>query len=116
MKNLKDIEDISFEELERIASDGSIRVPEGLRASVKATVEAAAAAEDVQRKAPHRFAWLPYAAAFAALAVCVAVVSVAPLRNAPKDTFDDPAAAYAELEKTFNYMAQKVSDTINKTY
>lgn len=134
MKELKDIENISFEELERIASDGSIRVPEGLQASVKATIEAAAAAEDAKRKVQRRFAWLPYVSAFAAVAVCAAIVFIAPLRNAPKDTFDDPAAAYAELEKTFNYMAQKVdkgirmaedasqepleimSDTINRTY
>ena len=134
MKNLEDIENISFEELERIASDGSIRVPEGLQATVKATVAAAAAAEDAKRKAQRRFAWIPYASAFAAVAVCAAIVFIAPMRNAPKDTFDDPAAAYAELEKTFNYMAQKMdkgirmaetasqepleimSNTINKTY
>ena len=134
MKNLEDIENISFEELERIASDGSIRVPEGLQATVKATVAAAAAAEDAKRKAQRSFAWIPYASAFAAVAVCAAIVFIAPMRNAPKDTFDDPAAAYAELEKTFNYMAQKMdkgirmaetasqepleimSNTINKTY
>ncbi|MDO5321203.1 MAG: hypothetical protein Q4F39_02290 [Bacteroidia bacterium] len=134
MKNLEDIENISFEELERIASDGSIRVPEGLQATVKAAVEAAAAAEDTKRKAQRRFAWIPYASAFAAVAVCAAIVFIAPVRNTPKDTFEDPAAAYAELEKTFNYIAQKMdkgiqiaetvsqepleimSNTINKTY
>lgn len=134
MKELKDIENISFEELERIASDRSIRVPEGLQASVKATVEAAAAAEDAKQKAQRRFAWLPYVSAFAAVAVCAAIIFIAPERNAPKDTFDDPAAAYAELEKTFNYIAQKMdkgiqmaeaasqepleimSNTINRTY
>lgn len=134
MKELKDIENISFEELERIASDGSTRVPEGLQANVRATVEAAAAAEDAKRKAQRRFAWLPYASAFVAVAVCAAIIFVAPVRNTPKDTFEDPAAAYAELEKTFNYIAQKMdkgirmaeaasqepleimSNTINRTY
>ena len=112
MKSLKDIENISFEELERIASDESIQVPEGLQKSVKATIEAAAAAEEASRKEERRFTWLPFVSAFAAVAVCAAIVFVAPMRNNPKDTFDDPAVAYAELEKTFNYIAQKVGTGI----
>lgn len=112
MKNLKDIENISFEELERIASDESIQVPEGLQASVRATVQAAAAAEDARTEKSRRFAWVPYVSAFAALAICAAIVVIAPMQSAPKDTFDDPAVAYAELEKTLNYISQKMDKGI----
>lgn len=108
MKNLKDIENISFEELERISSDESIKVPEGLQASVRATIAAAAAVEEAKSEKRRRFAWVPYVSAFAAAAVCAAVVLVAPALNNPKDTFDDPAVAYAELEKTLNYISQKM--------
>ncbi len=39
-------------------------------------------------------------------AACLAVFLT--VRNQPKDTFDDPHLAYAELEKTFSYISSKV--------
>ncbi len=112
MKTLDEITRLSAEDLERISLDESIPVPEELSGKVQEAVRAAAAGE---RSRNLRRA-LPIAGIAAALAV---VVTLGLTRNPePKDTFDDPYLAYAEVEKVFSkisgtvaYGAEKVNES-----
>ena len=103
MKTLDEMNRLSAEDLERISLDSSIPVPEELSGSVQAAV-----------RKPVR--WMLPAGIAAAIAILVTLGLTR--EPAPKDTFDDPYLAYAEVEKVFNklsgtmaYGASKVSET-----
>ena len=97
MKNIEDIQRMTLEELE--AASSQVRVPEGFERRLKETL----LAEEVKpsRKFP---AWVPYAVA--AAVACAVVLSIP---RGPKDTFDDPEAAYASVEETFRLISAKMS-------
>lgn len=78
---------------------------ENLEEKLKAAVLAAAVVEE-RKKSERKFhAAMKWAApAFA----CAALAAMLIIPSRPKDTFSDPAAAYAELEKTFAYISQKI--------
>lgn len=105
MKSIDEITRLSAEDLERISLDESIPVPEELSARVQEAV-----------RKPARRA-LP--AGIAAAIVALVTVGLALTRNPePKDTFDDPYLAYAEVEKVFSkisgtlaYGAEKVTES-----
>ena len=105
MKTLDEMTRLSAEDLERISLDESIPVPEELSGRVQAAVSK-----------PVRWA-LPAGIA-AAVAVLVAVGLTLTWNPEPKDTFDDPYLAYAEVEKVFSkisgtvaYGAEKVTES-----
>ena len=99
MKTIDEITRLSADDLERISLDESIPVPEELSGSVQ---EAVAKADGTRR---HHWA-LPAAGIAAAVAI---LVSIGLTREPePKDTFDDPYLAYAEVEKAFS----KISGTV----
>ena len=78
---------------------------ENLEDRLEAAVLAAAVVEEGKRKrAVLRTAlrWSVPVFAAAALALLLAVPS------RPKDTFNDPALAYAEVERTFAFISQKI--------
>lgn len=106
MKSIEDIEKLSFGDLERIASDESVKVPGSL--SRKLETAAAAVSFDEERRAACKkgrsraAVWGTAFAAAAGLALMLAI----PTR--PKDTFSDPAFAYAELEKAFAYISSEM--------
>lgn len=112
MKTLDEITRLSAEDLERISLDESIPVPEELSGKVQEAVRAASDGE--RRRKLQRT--LPLVGVAAALAV---VVALGLTRNSePKDTFDDPYLAYAEVEKVFSkisgavaYGAEKVTES-----
>ena len=92
MKTLDEMTRLSAEDLERISLDESIPVPEELSGKVQAAV-----------RKPVRW-MLP-----AGIAAAVALVTIGLTHEpAPKDTFDDPYLAYAEVEKAF----AKISGTV----
>lgn len=97
MKSLKDIENISLEELEAVSLDDSIAVPEGF-------------AQRLQERLPGRqVRMVRFIAAAASVAVLAGVgFGIARWQNEPKDTFDDPYLAYAELEKAFARMSGEI--------
>ncbi len=106
MKTIEDIEKMSAEELEQLFEDRSQDAPEGLEARIGAAVTAAAAREAWGGEAPRRAQrWLPWAVAAACAAFALAVFT--PPR--PKDSFDDPALAYAEVEKAFQLISEKMN-------
>ena len=110
MKSLKDIENMSLEELERASLDERTPVPEGFAERIGKQVEAQKIARDLENDADRvkTVRWIGTAAAVTLLTGTA--LGIVNWQNQPKDTFDDPYLAYAELEKAFATM----SDSLQK--
>lgn len=107
MKHQEDIERIDLEELEKIASDSSVPVPESLHRRVEDALTAACAVKSVPGRKAWRFALIP--AAVAVAAALTVGLNYQSASRMPADTFTDPQAAYAELERTFGYISNKIN-------
>ena len=123
MKDINEIERLTPEDLERIASDESVRVPADLKASLEALAGASKVLEDrptasgvfhgfTQKRLSRKSSSRPsqglrtcYWAVPAVAAALVAAVLV--FRSQPKDTFSDPYLAYAEVQKAFGQISEK---------
>ena len=103
MKTLEEIENLSLEELEQKAAEAAAPVPDGLERRLR---QALAARELADAARPRPARWIPYASL--AVAAAAAALVVLPQRG-PKDTFDDPLLAYAEVEKAFQSISRKMS-------
>ena len=106
MKTLEEIERLSLEELEQEATRAAAPVPDGLQERLRQTLAARELA-DAARPRPTR--WIPYASL--AMAAAAAAVIALPQRG-PKDTFDDPRLAYAEVEKVFRTISDKMNEGV----
>ncbi|MBQ6761590.1 MAG: hypothetical protein IJP49_02455 [Bacteroidales bacterium] len=106
MKTLDEINRLSAEDLERISLDKSIPVPKELSARVQAAVDRKDDREPVHLSARK------YGASVFAVAAAISLFALGAVllnrERAPKDTFDDPYLAYAEVEKAF----AKISSTV----
>ncbi|MBR1435877.1 MAG: hypothetical protein IJ584_12305 [Bacteroidales bacterium] len=110
MKTIDKIENLSLEELEKIAGDTSIKVPEDLSRSI---TEAIAAQKEMEKKKPALpFTVISSAAAAAAIAIAVAIPALR--KNGIKDTYDDPMLAYAQVEETLKLISSKMSSSLEK--
>lgn len=107
MKHREDIERIDLEELEKIAADSSVPVPESLHRRVEDALTAACAVKSVPGRKAWRFALIP--AAVAVAAALTVGLNYQSASRMPADTFTDPQAAYAELERTFGYISSKIN-------
>lgn len=107
MKRKEDIERIDLEELEKIASDSSVPVPESLHRRVEDALTAACAVKSVPGRKAWRFALI--SAAVAVAAALTVGLNYQSASRMPADTFTDPQAAYAELERTFGYISNKIN-------
>ena len=106
MKSIDEISRLSAEDLERISLDESIPVPEELSGRVDATL--------TRQRSRAWARWAVPAAAAAAVLVGIGLSR----EPQPKDMFDDPYLAYAEVEKVFSkisgavaYGAEKVNES-----
>ena len=110
MKSIKEIENMSLEELIAVSSDEATAVPEGFAERIGKQVEAHKIAKDLENGADRvrTVRWIGAAAAVTLLAGTA--LGIVNWQNQPKDTFDDPYLAYAELEKAFATM----SDSLQK--
>ncbi|MCR5351554.1 MAG: hypothetical protein K6E35_03585 [Bacteroidales bacterium] len=106
MKTLEEIENISLEELEQQATREAAPVPDGLQERLRQTLAAREIAE-AARLRPVR--WIPYASL--AVAAVAAALVILPQRG-PKDTFDDPRLAYAEVERVFRTISDKMNEGV----
>ena len=111
MKRLEDLEKMDWQELETAALQENIPVPEGLekRISEKLTARTIVA-ETAPKKTGRRILWTAVAAA-AVLAAVLALPSVS--AREPKDTFDNPQMAYAQVEEAFQLIGQNMAKIIN---
>lgn len=103
MKSIDKISMMSLEELETISNDTSIEVPEGLNKDIENVLEA----ESVYADSTRHSSTIPYAVIGTLGAAAASAAIVLSLNPQPKDTFDDPALAYAQLQETFSYINSK---------
>lgn len=109
MKTIEELQDLTWEELETAASKEAAPVPAGLQSRIAETLAARTlTAEPARRHAAHRYGYVALAAA-AALTALVVIPRV----SAPKDTFDDPYLAYAEVEKAFQSISEKMATGVD---
>ena len=125
MKSIKEIENMSLEELIAVSSNEATAVPEGFAERIGKQVEAHKIAKDLENDADrvNTVRWIGAAAAVTLLAGTA--LGIVNWQKQPKDTFDDPYLAYAELEKAFATMsdslqkglamAEKSEDIIDRT-
>lgn len=101
---------MSLEELIAVSSDEATAVSEGFAERIGKQVEAHKIAKDLENDADRvrTVRWIGAAAAVTLLAGTA--LGIANWQHQPKDTFDDPYLAYAELEKAFATM----SDSLQK--
>ena len=108
MKTTADIEKLSLEELERMADDTSVEVPESLERKVTDAVIAAEVLEE--RPSMKKVLMLvPAAAIVAAVAIGVNVHN---LYRTPVDTFSTPEEALACLEQTLSMIGEKTDKSL----
>lgn len=112
MKTIEEIENLSLEAMEKIASDSSLRSPEDLRERINDTLAASAMIEQ-HSNVPQKKRVIGISAASLAAAACMAGAII--WHSQPKDTFSDPMLAYAQLEHSFRYMQEKVGDGMEMT-
>ena len=112
MKSLKDIENMSLEELERASLDERTPVPEGFAERIQISVDAQSIIDEIKEDS-HLGRMVRIVGAAASVAVIAGIgLGIAQWQNEPKDTFDDPYMAYAELEKAFAIMSGGVQKAL----
>ena len=118
MKRLEDIEKLSMLDLERIASDESIKVPSSLKHDIAVTARALemSSKEDEVNEAGtphHRYRKILRMISYPAAAVAIVTIgmrlSFQDSIPTPKDTFSDPKMAYVLMEQVFGFISEKMN-------
>ena len=111
-EKIQAIQNLDDAALERLADDAGIAVPTGLGDRIRENLAAAALAETAAAErsvSPRRRMFRRMAAiSLSAAAVLSGLFLLLHRPGEPKDTFDDPALAYASLQQTFEYISEKV--------
>ena len=106
---------MSLEQLEAVSMDESIAVPDGFASRMKDCVQTCEVLEHLasdESEDRRKVRTLKIVSVAASVALLVGVgFGAASRQSQPKDTFDDPYLAYAEIEKAF----EKMSAGINKS-
>ncbi|MBO7436380.1 MAG: hypothetical protein J6T97_01030 [Bacteroidaceae bacterium] len=123
MKRLEDIEKLSMLDLDRIASDESIKVPSSLKHDIAVTaraLEMSSKEEDEVKETHthhHRYRKILKMISYPAAAVAVVTIglhlSFQDSIPTPKDTFDDPKMAYVQMEQVFGFISEKMNTGID---
>ena len=104
---------MGLEELEAAAMEEKVEVPQGLAGRIQERILAAELAQEPPIKKPqvHRKRILQYSGLAAAAVVVFALVFLKPEmeKDTLQDTFDDPYMAYAQVEKAFAEISNKMS-------
>lgn len=107
----------SIAELRKAGDDGSINVPEGLRKELAEMIDSMDAAEKIVssgRSRAKRIATWTMSAAAGLVLIAGAALALDTYRS-PKDTFSDPALAYAQAEKALADISSRMSSCAGKT-
>ena len=112
MKSLKEIEDISLEELEAVSQAEAIAVLEGFRQRLEAELDAQNKLETMKEE-PRKIRLVPVIGVAASVLLLIGIgLGIARWQSEPKDTFTDPYLAYAELEKAFSTMSEGMNKAL----
>lgn len=112
MKSLKEIEDISLEELEAVSQDEAMTVPEGFRQRLEDELNAQTKLETMKEE-PRKIRLVPVIGVAASVLLLIGIgLGIARWQSEPKDTFTDPYLAYAELEKAFSTMSEGMNKAL----
>jgi len=112
MKQIEEIENMDWQELEKAALQEDIPLPAGFEKRLTETLAAKRVVSATpQRKKARRILWSSLAAAAAAAAL---IALSGPRNQEPEDTFDDPRLAYAEVEKVFELISDKMKVIYNE--
>ena len=112
MKSLKEIEDISLEELDAVSQDEAITVPEGFRQRLEDELDAQNKLETLKDE-PRKILLVPVIGVAASVLLLIGIgLGIARWQSEPKDTFTDPYLAYAELEKAFSTMSEGMNKAL----
>ncbi|MCQ2178109.1 MAG: hypothetical protein MJY42_04410 [Bacteroidales bacterium] len=112
MKTIEEMENLDLDAMIGISEDVSVPVPQELEAKVDAALVAAAGLQPGRRPSYRpAFAWAGCCAALAA--ACAALFLT--VWSSPEDSFDDPALAYEQVEKTFEYISMKMNRGVEIT-
>lgn len=107
---------MSVEQLEAVSMDESIVVPDGFASRMKDGVQAHEVLEHLASdgsEGRRNVRTLRIVSAAASVALLAGVgFGIAKWQSEPKDTFDDPYMAYAELEKAFAIMSGGVQKAL----
>ena len=113
MKSMEYMKDVSFSDMEKIASDAPDRVPTDLESSLEELTDSLEALRRLNREERHpSVRWTSIAAGFVLLAGLAFSLSNRPRL---KDTFDDPFLAYAEAEKALMLISDAMSTGAEKS-
>ena len=114
MKSIDEIGKLSVAELETIAENSDVKAPEGFTEKIETLLVASPVSGNAEKnKAKRRRIAYVLTASLTIAAVC-ALFLIFSFRQ-PKDTFDDPLLAYAEVERVFSFVSEKVDAGIQKT-
>ncbi len=118
MKKPEDIERLSALDLDRIAQDESIKVPDSIRRDIAITaraLEMVSEEDDTkeEKASPSRYRKILKMISYPAAAVAVITIgmrlSFQDSIPTPKDTFDDPRMAYAQMEQVLGFISEKMN-------
>lgn len=121
MKKLEDIERLSALDLDRIASDESIKVPATLKRDIVITARALEMASKEEEEITEEkktvthtryrkiLRMISYPAAAVAIITIGMRLSFQDSIPTPKDTFDDPKMAYIQMEQVFGFISEKMN-------
>lgn len=110
---MKDIEEMTLSELDRIASAEQVNIPADLESSIEELtdgLEAVRQLAGIEKKRP--LLWAGIAASAVILAGTGWGLTV---NSGPKDTFDDPMQAYAEAQKAIQTISAALDSGAEKT-
>lgn len=135
MKRIEDIEKMEISDLEKVAMDEKVAVPEGVGEDIDALLSSlelsekilglseATAVSEKDRQSDHTVVlvrhsrpatWLRVSGIAAAVSLLVGIgLSIAPREKELVDTFDDPALAYAQIEKAMLKIGGGLKDGIS---
>lgn len=112
MKSIEELEKLEWDALEKAALQDAAPVPEGLQQRIAEALAADTVAREVQaQRFPIRVVSFTALAAAAALAAVLVIPSLG--KGEPKDTFDDPYLAYAEVERVFQSISEKMATGVD---
>ena len=112
MKSIEELEKLGWEELESAALQDPAPIPEGLQQRIAASLAAKSISGEASVRKPAART-VTVASLLAAAALAAVLVLPRWGNRQPQDTFDDPYLAYAEVERVFQCISEKMATGVD---